>query len=401
MKTYYEQVFFIVFVILISCHSTKQAIDIDKTSGPDHLDFTVEEAPEWTKLFDRTHGWFGADGIFTIPLNGRDVFKPNDTSKTLIIFSDTMIGDIVQDSLQPGYQMIRNSVAVLKGNTADAGKLDFYWKKDEHGKAATVFVPKVASAIKGDIYWLGDGFMNPGSDSSIFVFAYIIRNTGNTAWGFKEVGNVLIEIPKGSKPPFTGYRQINTPLFLEDSLGDGSFGTGIFINTKNAGAPNPDGFVYVYGIRGKEKNVMAARVKPSEFKQFSKWRFFDGKKWNADIKKSANITDSASNELSVTPLPDGRYAMVFQVNGISSYVGMRLGETPFGPFGKVIRIWNCDEIKKTPAKLFAYNAKAHPNLSKPGELLISYNVNSFDFFNDLKTHPNLYRPRFIRLKLVP
>jgi hypothetical protein len=41
--------------------------------------------------------------------------------------------------------------------------------------------------------------------------------------------------------------------------------------------------------------------------------------------------------LSVSPLPDGRYAMVFQVNGISSYVGLRLGKTPYGPFGKVIK----------------------------------------------------------------
>src|SRR5690606_17825029 len=37
-----------------------------------NLSYTVEEAPEWSRLFDRTSGWFGADGIFSIPLHGVD-----------------------------------------------------------------------------------------------------------------------------------------------------------------------------------------------------------------------------------------------------------------------------------------------------------------------------------------
>ena len=47
---------------------------------------------------------------------------------------------------------------------------------------------------------------------------------------------------------------------------------------------------------------------------------------------------------------------------------------------------------------YAYNAKAHPNLSKPGEILISYNVNSFDFLDDIVKHPYHLRPRFISVK---
>jgi hypothetical protein len=95
-------------------------------------------------------------------------------------------------------------------------------------------------------------------------------------------------------------------------------------------------------------------------------------------------------------LPDGRYALVFQINGMSSFVGMRLGKTPFGPFGPVIKIWECKEPQQK--NIFTYNAKAHPSLSAPGELLISYNVNAFNFLNEIKADPNLYRPRFIRIK---
>jgi hypothetical protein len=78
-------------------------------------------------------------------------------------------------------------------------------------------------------------------------------------------------------------------------------------------------------------------------------------------------------------------------------VGMRIGATPYGPFGPVIKIWDCkpDMEEKT---FVVYNAKAHPSLSAPGELLISYNINSVEFIKDLGKHPNLYRPRFIRIK---
>lgn len=395
----------IVLLVSISACNNSSTTKASIKDNLDSLNFTVEAAPQWDALFKRSHGWFGGDGIFAIPLNGVDAYNENDTTETLFQFGDTMIGDIVNDSLQPGFLMIRNSVAVLKGNKPDESNISFQWDTTKDGKPATVFVPKVDGTIKEDIYWLGDGFVNQELDSSLFAFAYIIRNTTTNDWGFTETGNVLIEIPKGSKPPFKDHKQTVTPFYLKgtaDTANDhGSFGAAIFVNTKGAGAPDPDGYVYVYGMRGKKKNVMVARVKPASFKQFDQWRFFDGKDWNADINQSANITDSASNEMSVTPLPDGRYAMVFQVNGISSFVGLRIGKTPYGPFGKVINVWNCDSSTKDSKKIFPYNAKAHPHLSKPGELLISYNVNSFDFFNEIKIFPYLYRPRFISLKLLP
>jgi hypothetical protein len=226
-----------------------------------------------------------------------------------------------------------------------------------------------------------------------------VRNVSTGAFGFKEVGNTLIKIPAGAQPPYHDLKQMDTPFYLTDKNGDiGSFGAGIYVNTKKAGAPAPDGYVYVYGVRGIGKNVMVARVLPKDFEQFDKWTFYDGANWVKDMGKVADVTDNVSNELSLTALPDGRYAMIFQVGGMSTNVGMRIGATPYGPFGPVIKVWDCkpDLEEKT---FLVYNAKAHPSLSAPGELLISYNINSLEFIADLKKHPNLYRPRFIRLKI--
>lgn len=359
----------------------------------EQFNFTVEEAPQWTDLFYRKSGWFGADGIFAIPLSGQEHRSPGKQTTTMLIFSDTMIGEITGDSLIPGASMVNNSVAYLQGCNPGNDHISFHWAKNESGNPVSTFVPATPSAEKGDYYWLGDGFVNTEKEGTTYIFAYRMRNLDDQKeWSFKEMGLNLIAIPSGSKMPFREQRQLETPFHFED----GSLGAGIFVNTKKSGAPNPDGFVYVYGVRGKEKNLFAARVLPKDFEDFGQWRFWDGTTWNTDMNKAAFVCSGVSNELSVSVLPDGRYALIFQLNGMSSFVGLRLGKTPFGPFGPVIKIWECKEPQKK--NIFTYNAKAHPSLSPPGELLISYNVNAFNFLNEINADPNLYRPRFIRIK---
>ncbi|MFD1754087.1 DUF4185 domain-containing protein [Rufibacter sediminis] len=397
---------FLLVLSLVSCASEKgdaDGVDQKKPVNTDinTLQFTVEEAPQWTALFKRNSGWFGADGIFAIPKNGVDTAGAGRSTETMLLFSDTMIGDIKDGKLSPGYKMIHNSVAIMKGNTPSPENITFYWDKAANGSHTAIFEPRTPAAKPGEYYWLGDGFVNTAKNNDTYLFGYRVRDTGAQVFGFQEVGNALIVIPAGSKPPFKNQRQLDTPFFLPGSGPDdyGSLGAGIFVNTREAGAPNPDGYVYVYGMRGKAKNVMVARVVPGEIEDFSKWRYWDGTTWNEDINKLANITDRASNELSVTPLPDGRYAMVFQTDGIGKTVGLRLGLSPQGPFGPIINLWDCTEDIKMDKDFIVYNAKVHSNLSEPGELLISYNVNSFDFFKDILVHPNLYRPRFIKVKL--
>lgn len=391
------------FLAFISCTCSKSITT--KSASPvntdlTHLKFSVEEATDWSNLFLRKSGWFGADGIFAIPLNGVDTAGAGKDQETLFLFSDTVIGDIINDSLQPGFKMIHNSVAIIKGNDPVENNIQFYFNKKTDGSPEAIFIPNTPNSQPGDYYWLGDGFVNPAKAGATYIFGYRVKDTSSAAFGFEEVGNTLIKIPKGSKPPFPDQQQMDTPLFLTGTNdSDGSFGACIFANTKEAFAPGADGYVYVYGVRGNAKNVIVARVTPEQFEDFSSWRFWDGNTWNADIKALANITDRASNELSVTPLHDGRYAMVFQTDGIGNTVGLRLSNHPQGPFGPIIELWVCQE-PNIAKNFYVYNAKAHSNLSMPNELLISYNVNSFDFWRDILVYPNLYRPRFIRVKLL-
>lgn len=364
------------------------------------LKFTVEQAPEWSALFKRSSGWFGADGIFAIPQSGRETANPASQGETTFLFSDTVIGQIAGDSLPRGFSMVNNTVATLKGLQPEAENIRFHWDQKPDGKPAAVFVPQTPASKPGEYFWLGDGFVNQALGNATYLFAYRMRNVkGKGVFNFEEAGNVLIKIPAGSMPPYRDQQQMDTPFFIAaDADRKGSLGAGIFVNTKEAGAPAPDGYVYVYGVQGSAKSLLVARVRPKDFERFDKWRFWDGAGWNQDIGRMRGVTDKVSNELSVSPLPDGRYALVFQVSTISPIIGMRIGSSPAGPFGPIIHLFDTSEAL-VGEKFFTYNAKAHPSLSGPGELLISYNVNSFDFLKDIKAHPNLYRPRFIRVKL--
>lgn len=378
-------------LFFITCSVKPPAAVVQK-----ELHYTVEAAPEWTNLFYRKSGWFGADGIFSIPLSGIDQVGNVGNRETLLLFSDTYIGEVGPDGKpEPGNQMVNNTVAIVQGNSASPDSIQFYYKTDAKGRPQTFFVPQNTRGKKQH-FWLGDGFVNRERHNTMYLFAYHIQITGEGVFDFIEPDVSIIALPAGSRPPFEQQRQLKTPLHINiPNLGEGNFGAGILVNTTWAGAPNPDGYVYVYGCIGQDKNLVAARVKPPYFEDFSQWRYWDGSNWNADITALKPITNAASNELSVTPLPDGRYALIFQVLGLSDKVGMRIGASPVGPFDDIREIWRTPEADQG---LFCYNAKAHPNLSKPGELLISYNTITLDFWKDIQKDAHIYRPRFVRLK---
>ncbi len=368
---------------------TKASVDLE------HLKYTVEEAPDWTNLFIRTSGtgWFGADGIYLIPADGARSKGGRASSKNMFIFSDSMVGEVNDGKLGPN-KMVHNTVALLNGDEPNKENIDFKWATDADGKPVSMFIPNSPSVQKGEYFWLGDGFYNSATQKT-YIFGYRMKTMDSKDdWSFRQFGTSLIVLPKGSKPPFKDQQQIETPLFYKDQGNDGCFGLGIFVNTKEAGAPAPDGYVYVYGVRG-HGNMIVARVQPKDFENFAAWRYWDGSVWNTDMEKALPLIGGVSNELSLSPLPDGRYILVYLNGGMGSEVAMRIGASPVGPFGSVHKLY---EAKVSNPKYYTYNAKAHPSISKPGELIITYNQNSYDFTNQLTLNPNLYHPYFLRMK---
>lgn len=359
------------------------------------LDFTAEPAPKWTALFERTSGWFGADGVFSIPLDGRETqCTGSPDRKTLFIFSDTYIGEVVNNIPQPGTRMVNNSAAWLTGTGPDAGKITFTCKINDDGTPSTYFVPGNRNAKPGEYFWLGDGFVNPAMENALYLFAYHVEMTGPNVFDFAQTEIALLKIRDPSPQGFLAYEQFATDLgFVHPVHGRVYFGSGVFVNTSEAKAPEPDGYVYIYGIMEKEKSLIAARVRPGQIEDFSRWTFWDGRGWSDSNLDVAPITNAVSNELSVTPSGDGRYLLTFTVLGLSDKVGIRVGTSPVGPFGEIYEVYTCPEYAEKG--LLPYNAKAHYHLSKPGRLLVSYNTITFDFWEDIQKDATIYHPRFI------
>ena len=358
--------------------------------------FVAEEAPEWTSFFDTTSGWTGADGIFALPLDGNEAPGGVDRTSTLFVFSDTFIGDVDSNGARVNAELINNTFGFLrKGEFASGAK--YFWDKSGSSPASMV-VPNTPNTEVGDWYWFSDGLV---LGDQIHVLALRMHSVpGGGAFGFERGGMALISMPKGGPFVASSITQVDAPVSLPPVVGGRGgifFGAGIFSNTLAAGAPNPDGFIYIYGSQEDPlvKKLVVARVRPHDFTDFDAWRYWNGNSWVRDIQEVMPVTGRISNELSVSPAPNGKYALIFSLDTLSGKVAMKLADHPWGPFGPSQVVW---DIQSPPHldDLFTYNAKAHPHLSEPGELLISWNVNTFNFWDHF-AYADIYRPRFIKL----
>ncbi|KAA3606753.1 MAG: DUF5005 domain-containing protein [Planctomycetota bacterium] len=356
--------------------------------------FTAEAAPEWDALFDRESGWTGADGIFSIPLDQDERPGGLGRSHTLFVFSDTFVGDVTPAGRRRNATLVNNTLGFLSTFASPPDPVEFHLDMSS-GSADAVFRPKTPSANPGDWYWLKDGL---ALDGKVHLFAS--RFQTHPTIGFERVGLALITLDRSLRPPLQAAQQQELPFWYpaQGNRGEITYGAGIFANTQEAGAPQPDGYIYVYGVEEVplNKKLHAARVLPQDFLDFSRWTFYDGQNWVSDPHQSVALTGRLSNELSLSPGPNGKYLLVFQADGVGKDVGLRVADSPVGPFGTLQRIYRCPEPDLL-TDVFVYNAKGHPHLSETGELLISYNVNTLNFWDHFY-YADIYRPRFLRLR---
>lgn len=358
--------------------------------------YSAFRAPEWEALFDRDSGWTGADGVYSVPLSGDERPGSADATKTFWVFSDTFIGSVdAAGQRVPGAALVNNTNALLTGGVPDPAQMQFFWGAGASGAPAARVVPNTSPS---HWFWTNDGIAQNGK---IHLYSLRMKPGGSGAFAFAVDGISLLTSQADHTLPFATYTQTVAPLYVAGggSRGEAYFGVALMPNTATAGAPNPDGYLYIYGVRNDPlgKKLLVARVRPEGIERFADYRFWDGRRWVAGAGKAAPVTDRVSSEFSVTPLPDGRYILVFQLDALSKTIAVRYADSPTGPWGAPVPVWDCPEDTLT-ADTYTYGAKAHPHLSQPGELLISYHVNTFEFAEHF-SDADIYRPRFVRLPL--
>jgi len=359
--------------------------------------YSAVSAPEWDALFDRKSGWTGADGVRSIPRSGDERPGTAGNTTTFWVFGDTFIGDVDQNNhRQDGTVLVNNTVALLNGGNPDPAQMQFFWGTNASGAPAARVIPNTSPM---NWFWPSDGIAIGGT---MYLFAYRMKPGNGGVFNFAFAGVSLLTDRVDNPSPFDTYTQTDTPLYLpvdKRNPSEVTFGEAVMPNTAAAGAPFADGYVYIYGLRHDPyvKKLLVARVLPQSIANFSEYRYWDGRRWSRSIRDAVSIAQRLSSEFSVSPLPDGRYLLAYQLDALSQTVAVSYGNGPTGPFGQPIPIYHCPEPDTDP-NVYTYNAKAHPHLSNPGELLISYNVNTFDFWENF-TNADIYRPRFVRVPL--
>ena len=378
--------------------------------------WAVEPSRDWSQLFSAEGsskyqgGWVAADGIYSLNLNGNDRSgSSDDSTQTLFMFSDTLTGHFNNFYGKQGTYgktlsntgMKNNSFASLTGNKPDPRHLQFH--------------VGTSQSILGNGNWAQELLL---IDNKIYAWSfphdaqwsatkYIINSFEKSSSGF----------PDFKTPPESS--DINILFkFKEDSIDYRiEFSNAVMDNTTSGGAtPNPDGYIYLYGLKSHNNGVIiikepvVARVTPSEFADRNNWRFWNGTDWTAEIKNCAPIDGGdglVSNEYSVSYMENGTFAGKYIMNFTnftqSTMLAMATSDTPYGPFNHVtdkIALYNCPETilileANSDTGIYTYNSKAHPHLSAEGELLISYNVNSMRF--DDKLSFEFLHPQFVTL----
>lgn len=361
---------------------------------------TCTTADGWTALFERSgqEGWLGADGIYSVSLNGIDAIgSANSSTKTFFIFSDTLMG-IANSAgkVTTMYTMPNHTSAILEGADPDPDKISFIY-----GYKGSMSVTTRVNLF-GQDQWMFDCFT---VGDAIYVLAF-----SQSAWKPVQIDMIKLPIVDGTVDyqHFERTKNIESLLKITDSV-HYDYGMGILNNTESAGAPDPDGYLYFYGYKDNinefsRKDLIISRLHESDFPDFSKLTYWNGEEWKSEIEESAVILPNVSCEVSVTPITGGpykgKYIAIYTQGVQTAHMMYAIGDSPVGPFSEPVEFYTAPESgqpsRGASGSLYTYNAKAHPHLSKDGKLLISYNVNdNYGIATDVYD----YHPRFLYLDL--
>jgi hypothetical protein len=342
-----------------------------------------QPAPKLDALFQRTNGWIGGDGAYSVLL-----FPPG---QTVWLFSDTWIGQ-VSDGHRTNQTMVNNTLAIQDGLDPHA-KVQFIVRHDADGKPIAFLTPE----DKRGWFWFHSGAF---IDGRLFLFLTQMESTGaGGAFGFRQIGESLVVVTNPLAPPLEWHiQQQKLPCFEFGPERHQTFGAACLVAS--------DDYLYIYGtdenIRPAklERFLTVARVPLNCVSDVSAWRYFTGEIWEADFHHATHLADRMATECSVSFLPKlGQYILVYTDGGLSPKIQVRTSRIPWGKWSAASTVYECPEMAKDK-KLFCYAAKAHPGLLPDDALTISYVVNSRDVAQVI-TDASLYWPRFVRIPLAP
>lgn len=393
----------------------------------------VTPDPAMDALFTRSDGWTGGDVAGSVDLHD---------GRVLWLFGDTWIGRVANNEHVSGTPMVHNTIAIQSlgglagGNRSLAGsEIRFYW--NDRGKEPHAWLAPTGSDAEtksqapdstvSDWFWpTGGGIVVPSIAGRRQVVLFLRhmgkRSTSDgpyAAWAFRDLGSVLAIIDGADESAEKWHvRQFDIPYshVVPDapqaaSRHGRSRGTiwGTAIVQGVAEESSAGDWLYIYGVRRHspfDMQLMLSRAKPGAIATFDTWQFYSGHgNWSPHAADAAPIANGLSPELSIQRLPQSdaksshrpAWVTVYSEPALGNKIFTRTADRPEGPWSERKEIYSVSAADRDPT-YYAYAAKGHMELSRPGELLVSYVVNSRDF-GPMAHDASIYRPRFIRVPL--
>lgn len=326
-------------------------------------------ARRFAALGDTSGQWVGADSTYSVPLKDGTVAW---------LFSDTLYGQVRQGKLSPtNSSFLNNSVVVDDGRTLTTRV---------HGTPQdpqSLVPPTGASSW----YWFGAGTRKPNGDVQVVALKFEKFGVGIFDFGWSS-NHVATFDPKTwqlrSLQPLPSSHDIQWGSWIRDDKGS----------------------MLVYGVedRGAEKFMHIARVVGNDLGRTQNWSYWNGSGWSREEDASVRVMPGVGNEYSVTPYEDG-YLLITQdtAEAFSNRVLAYSSCSPTGPFSGPVELFRTPETGAWGSygdpNIFTYNAHEHPEFRRGNNLLVTYNVNSFDS-NSLYDDVTIYRPRFVTVTLT-
>jgi hypothetical protein len=247
-----------------------------------------------------------------------------------------------------------------------------------------------------------------------YVFCHYIAKEGVLGFSQKGVDLAMFDIidnkvDLNSKVVIKDENTNKLSYFSKDGKLDIIFGSAIFENTSEAGAINPDSYIYNYGYMDDRNSkisrpLIVSRVKQENFTNFESYEYLSSEGWVNDITKVKPLIERVSCEMSVVQINDEnseyykKYLLTYQKDTIGNEICVVLSDTPYGDFINSKTVYAAPD-KFTNSGVSFYNAKMHPVLSSKDEYIITYNLNENG--NNLNNDDgDIYHPRFIRMKKI-
>ena len=376
---------------------------------------------KYNKLFTRTRGWNGGDGVLTVGLPDGSVFWT---------FNDSFYGRVnAADRSRGDCNFPRNSVMLQKATDGVLGETedDLIWLADyvnwtdpsaeryfhcrthlRHPDGEKTVDEILAGDIDQDrVYWSGDGTIYDGKLQMMWMgtASKELRALGTSLATYRLDGTIpegyyLDDIP--DYLPKKGnylYREKVTHQINDNAV---SYGSTL--------CEADDGHTYLYGTNGY--GVLVARTATHDL--YSKWQYYvrpeEGSDfvWQDEYPTKEQMERSQimeNNHQCNMPwvFKDGDYYyMTAQGPYFAREVYIYRSKTPYGPFGEKRLLFvlpgQLDKLGPT-AYHWLYMVNLHPALSRAGELVFTTNSDPDDFwknFNDPGS-ADYYRPFFYRV----